>query len=98
MVQSIETFMNACYITHCNAITTPALEHFCESVEKFHELQNIFIEAGVHDSISLPCQYALSHFYKSILLFGSPNSLCSSIMESKHIQVVKEPWHQSSHY
>ena len=93
MVQSIAMFMDTCYIAHRNTITAPALEQSHESVEKFHKLQNIFIEAGVHNSISLPCQHALKHFYKSIHLFGSPNGLCSSITESEHIKAVKEPWH-----
>ncbi|KAH9978413.1 hypothetical protein BJV74DRAFT_879459 [Russula compacta] len=88
MVQSITSFMDACYIACRNAITAPALEHFRKSVEKFHELWNIFIEAGVWDSISLPCQHALKHFYNSIHLFGSPNGLCLSITESKHIKVM----------
>ena len=34
----------------------------------------------------------------SIQLFGSPNGLCSSITESKHIKAVKEPWRRSSRY
>ena len=34
----------------------------------------------------------------SIQLFGSPNGLCSSITESKHIKAVKEPWRWSSRY
>jgi len=96
MVQAITTFMDACYIAHRNAITATALEHFHECVERFHKLQNIFIKAGVWDSISLPCQHAFSHFYHSIQLFGSLNGLCSSITESKHIKAVKESWCQSS--
>lgn len=38
------------------------------------------------------------HYIKSIILFGSPNGLCSSITESKHIKAVKKPWCQSSQY
>jgi len=34
----------------------------------------------------------------SIQLFGSPNGLCSSITESKHIKAVKEPWRRSNRY
>ena len=30
--------------------------------------------------------------------FGTPNGLCSSITESKHIKAVKEPWRHSSHF
>lgn len=32
------------------------------------------------------------HYYNHIKNFGSPNGLCSSITESKHIAAVKRPW------
>jgi hypothetical protein len=38
------------------------------------------------------------HYIHSIILFGSPNGLCSSITESKHIKAVKEPWRCSSRF
>ncbi len=98
MVQCIAAFMDACYIARRNAISGPALEHFWQCIENFHALRNIFIQAGVRSSISLPRQHALSHYYNSIHLFGSPNGLCSSITESKHIKAVKEPWRRSSRY
>lgn len=90
--------MDACYIARRNAITGPALDHFRSCVDKFHNLRDIFIKAGVRDSISLPRQHALSHYYYLIHLFGSPNGLCSSITESKHIKAVKEPWRRSNRY
>ena len=31
-------------------------------------------------------------------MFGVPNEICSSITESKHIKVVKEPWQQSNQF
>ena len=40
----------------------------------------------------------IMHYTKSICLFGSPNGLCTSITESKHIKAIKEPWHWSNHY
>jgi hypothetical protein len=98
MVQSISAFIEACYIVHRNPISAPMLECFKEWVAKFHELRNIFIAEGVRVSISLPWQHALSHYYKAVQLFGSPNGLCSSITESKHIVAVKEPWRRSSRY
>ncbi|TBU51365.1 hypothetical protein BD310DRAFT_802006, partial [Dichomitus squalens] len=64
---------------------------------RFHELQTIFEELGVRpDGLSLPRQHALIHYVKSIRLFGSPNGLCSSITESKHITAVKRPWRSSN--
>ena len=96
MVQCIATFMDACYIACRNAITGPSLEHFWS--HKIHTLWNTFIEAGIWMLISLPHQHALFHYFYSIHLFGSPNGLCLSITESKHIKAVKEPWRQSSRY
>ncbi|KAF8128403.1 hypothetical protein EV363DRAFT_1400566 [Boletus edulis] len=32
-----------------------------------------------------------------IRLFGAPNGLCLSIIESKHIKAIKEPYRQSNH-
>ncbi|PPQ85361.1 LOW QUALITY PROTEIN: hypothetical protein CVT26_000936 [Gymnopilus dilepis] len=87
--------MEACYIARRNAISSAALHQFQVLVEKFHALRNIFIETGVRSSISLPRQHALHHYIASIKLFGSPNGLCSSITESKHIKAVKEPWRTS---
>ncbi|KAF9538821.1 hypothetical protein CPC08DRAFT_738828 [Agrocybe pediades] len=43
---------------------------------------------------SLNCE----RFSSSIPLFGSPNGLCSSITESKHIKAVKEPWRRSNRF
>ena len=90
--------MNACYIARRNAISASALDQLQESVAQFHELRNIFITSGVRTSITLPRQHALVHYHMSIQLFGSPNGLCSSITESKHIKAVKEPWRRSSRY
>ncbi|KAI9450796.1 hypothetical protein BJY52DRAFT_1125681 [Lactarius psammicola] len=98
MVRCISTFIDACYVARRSAISALALEWFRERVAQFHEQRQIFIRSGVRMSISLPRQHALSHYALSIQLFGSPNGLCSSITESKHIKAVKEPWRRSSRY
>ncbi|KAI9452680.1 hypothetical protein BJY52DRAFT_1124162 [Lactarius psammicola] len=98
MVRCVAAFMDACYIARRNAIDSPSLERFRDRVQAFHQLRTIFIKVGVRATISLPRQHALKHFYHAIHLFGSPNGLCSSITESKHIRAVKEPWRRSNRY
>jgi hypothetical protein len=98
MVQCISTFMDLCYIFRRNAITASALATAEALLKRFHELRQVFITEGVRESISLPRQHALPHYLTSITLFGSPNGLCSSITESKHIKAVKEPWCRSSRF
>ena len=98
MVQCLSTFMDLCYIFRRNAITTTDLENAKCLLQKFHELRQIFVTEGVRSSISLPRQHALCHYPLSIQLFASPNGLCSSITESKHIKAVKEPWRRSNRF
>ena len=88
--------MNACYIARRNAIDSPSLEHFREYVQTYHDLRDVFVEAGVRVDVSVPRQHALSHFHHAIQQFGSPNGLCSSITESKHIPTAKDTWRRSS--
>jgi hypothetical protein len=94
----MSTFMELCYIFRRNVITNAALKTAETLLERFHELRLVFITEGVRSSISLPRQHALPHYLTSIPLFGSPNGLCSSITESKHIKAVKEPWRRSSRF
>ncbi|KAI6147387.1 hypothetical protein BKA82DRAFT_35341, partial [Pisolithus tinctorius] len=58
----------------------------------FHLYRKVFWSAGVVDTFSLPRQHAMKHYYHLICQFSTPNSLCSSITESKHIKAIKRPY------
>ena len=90
--------MNFCYLVRRNAITSDTLHEIKIMLARFHYHREIFIQTGVRIDISMPRQHALKHYPHSICLFGSPNGLCSSMTESKHIKAVKEPWRRSSRY
>ncbi|KAH6908107.1 hypothetical protein BKA70DRAFT_1104154 [Coprinopsis sp. MPI-PUGE-AT-0042] len=96
MVQCLSAFMEVCYILRRNAITASALGCANHELEQFYSLREIFIETGTRNSISLPRQHSLMHFIKAVQLFGSPNGLCSSITESRHIEAVKKPWRRTN--
>ncbi|KAJ7473215.1 hypothetical protein FB451DRAFT_290240 [Mycena latifolia] len=98
MITSLSAFMDLCYLVRRNAISAPDLTRIQNALERFHHFRKIFIECGVRTDISLPRQHSLIHYPRCIQLFGSPNGLCSSITESKHIKAVKEPWRRSSRY
>ncbi|KII89805.1 hypothetical protein PLICRDRAFT_52959 [Plicaturopsis crispa FD-325 SS-3] len=99
MVQCLAAFLDFCYLARRNALDTDSLAQLEDALERFHGLRQVFIDAGVReDKISLPRQHSLMHYVLSIRLFGSPNGLCSSITESKHIKAVKEPWRRSSRW
>ncbi|KAF9525988.1 hypothetical protein CPB83DRAFT_870662 [Crepidotus variabilis] len=96
MIQCLAAFLDFCYIARQNSLSGSDLIKLDDVLRQFHENRQVFIDAGVRDDISLPRQHSLVHYSWMIRLFGSPNGLCSSIMESKHIVAVKKPWRCSS--
>jgi hypothetical protein len=98
MLKCLAAFMNFCYLVRRNAITSDTLREIENTLAQFHHHRKIFIQTGVRIDISLPRQHALKHYPRGICLFGSPNGICSSMTESKHIKAVKEPWRRSNQY
>jgi hypothetical protein len=96
MVQAITAFMDFCYIARRSSHTDETLDTMRSSLLRFHCFRKAFCCDGVRKDFNLPRQHALSHYVNGIMLFGSPNGLCSSITESKHISAVKKPWRRSN--
>ena len=89
--------MDFCYLVQRSQLNEDTLDKIDNSIACFHQECKIFKETGMHDNFSLPCQHSLSHYRSLIQQFGAPNGLCSSIMESKHIKAIKNPYRHSSH-
>ncbi|OJT10478.1 hypothetical protein TRAPUB_13008, partial [Trametes pubescens] len=99
MIQCIAALLDFCYLARRSAHDTYSLRAMDEFLEKFHQLRTVFEEVGICPTgFALPRQHALVHYVRSIQLFGSPNGLCSSITESRHISAVKKPWRDSSRH
>ncbi|KAF8873810.1 hypothetical protein CPB84DRAFT_1817967 [Gymnopilus junonius] len=97
MVRAISSFIEFCYLVCHSFIDDDDLVSINEAVRDFHRYRVAF-DLVQPDGYSLPHQHSLTHYTYLIKEFGAPNGLCSSIMESKHIKAVKEPWCHSNHY
>lgn len=99
MVAAIRSFLDFCYLARRSFHLQQTLEQMDQVLAQFQVLRSIFQEVGVRsDGFALPRQHSLVHYVRSIKLFGSPNGLCSSITESRHITAVKRPWRRSSRH
>lgn len=84
--------MDFCYIARRSLHNEHSLQEMDDKLAEFYELHSVFHDKDIRDSFALPRQHTLAHFVRGIHLFGSPNGLCTSITESKHIHAVKQPW------
>ena len=99
MVKALQAFLNFCYIVQHDVHDTESLEPLQDALDRFHKHHEIFQTSSVcPNGFDLPWSHAAVHYMHLIRAFGAPNGLCSSIMESKHIVVVKEPWQRSSRW
>ena len=98
MVCTIHAFLDFCYIAQCDVHDTTTLVAFDDALQQFHHHHEIFWTTGICTDFYLPRQLSLIHYLKLIQEFGALNSICSLIMESKHIKAIKEPWCCSSRF
>jgi hypothetical protein len=101
IIRTFAAFLEFCYIARRNVITEDSLQDLDTALRRFHQYRVVFSGTVREDGLagfSLPRQHSMVHYHNNIKNFGSPNGLCSSITESKHIAAVKRPWRRSSRY
>ncbi|KAL1673537.1 hypothetical protein EV122DRAFT_255108 [Schizophyllum commune] len=57
MVKSLSAFLDFCYLARRNSITSSMLTKMEDTLARFHELRQVFIDVGVRVDISLPRQH-----------------------------------------
>lgn len=98
VVRCFRAFLEFCYIARADILTERTIASLEDALQRFHRYRAVFQETGVRLDISLPRQHSMAHYSMLIRLFGAPNGLCSSITESKHIEVAKLPYRRSNKF
>ncbi|KAF8551067.1 hypothetical protein OG21DRAFT_1478282 [Imleria badia] len=97
VVWALHALLEFCCLMCRNIITETTLAAIDDALECYHQYREVFYPDTV-STFSLPRQHAMTHYPDLIHLFGTPNGLCSSITESKHIKAVKQPYRRSNHH
>ena len=79
MVQALAAFLDFCYIVRQSSLDEADLDALDNALQHFET------EGIRSDGISIPRIHALKHYCEAIELFGTPNGIFTSIVESKHI-------------
>jgi len=98
VVRTFRAFLEFSYLVRRNVITEQTLDEIDDALQRFHHFREVFRNAGVVDTFSLPRQHSMKHYNYLIRQFGAPNGLCSSITESKHIKAVKRPYRRTNRF
>lgn len=97
MIRATRALIEFCYIVRRDTQDDRSLSALEEALSRFHQYREVYVSTGVRKPKSVPPrQHGLTHYARAIRLFGSPNGICSSLTESKHIDAVKKPWRRSN--
>ena len=91
MEQCVSALPGFNYLVRRSSHVTQDLHDTPATLTRFYRFLDISETAGIRPDGPPPPR----HYARSIQLFGSSNSLCSSITESKHVVAVKAPWRRS---
>ncbi|KAJ3998883.1 hypothetical protein F5050DRAFT_1566185 [Lentinula boryana] len=98
MMKCLTAFLDFCYLVRCSDIDEISLTAIESTIQMFHHYRNVYETSGVCKHFSVPRMHSMIHYPHLVKEFGSPNGLCSSITESRHITAVKKPWRRSNRY
>lgn len=98
MVRAVRDLNEFSYLVRRDVHDNDSLRAVEAALKSFHINREIFRSSGVVDHFNYPRQHSLKHYFAMIRAYGSPNGLCSSITENKHIKAVKKPWRRSSRW
>lgn len=97
VVRTFTSFTEFCHTAQRPVLDTTSLAELRGHLDDFKRHRDVFQTKGVRpDKLSVPRTHSLNHYADCIEDFGSPNGLCCSVTESKHIKAVKKPWRRSS--
>ena len=93
VIIAIRSFLDFVYLVWREVHTPETLSMLSSALKQFYWDHEVFRVPGVQaEGFSLPHQHLCVHYKDKIRLFSTPNGLCLSITELKHIKAVKEPW------
>ncbi|KAN0103962.1 hypothetical protein V8E52_011458 [Russula decolorans] len=98
MVRAVRDLIEFSYLVRRDVHDTQTVEAINTALKSFHINREIFRTSGVIDHFNYPHQHSLKHYVAMIRAYSSPNGLCSSMTENKHIKAVKQPWRWSNRY
>ena len=98
MIHAVCDLIKFSYLVHQDIHDTDLIQALCDVLKSFYNNCEIFKSLGIIQHFNYPCQHALKHYVHVIHEYGSPNGLCSSMTDNKHIKAVKKPWRCSNRY
>jgi len=96
LTHAVRALLDFIYLAQYSMHTTASLEALSDTLHQFHKEKEIFIELGVQGHFNFLKLHSLSHYRKSIMLFGPANNYNTEQSERLHIDFTKNAYHATN--
>ena len=97
LLQAIHALLDFLYLAQYPCHSTETLQLLDNTLLKFHENKDMFIDIGIHEHFKIPKLHLLHHYVMYIKLFRSPDNYNTQYTECLHIDLAKDAYHATNH-
>jgi hypothetical protein len=92
LIRAVRALLDFFYLSQYSVHSTESLDALEDALHQFHEDKDIFIELGIWQHFNLPKLHSLSHYQRSIMLFGAADNYNMEQLERLHIDFTKNTY------
>ena len=89
---AVRALLDFIYLSQYSVHTTESLSALDAVLRQFHAEKDIFIDLGVQEHFNLPKLHSLTHYRRSITLFGATDNYDTEQSEWLHIDFTKKAY------
>ena len=97
LIRSIRSLLDFLYLAQYPVHTSETLHLLQQSLERFHEHKQIFVDLGIRNDFNFPKLHSLAHYVQSIQLFGTTDNYNTEYTERLHIDLAKDAYRATNH-
>jgi hypothetical protein len=97
LISATRSLLDFLYLAQYPLHTSETLRLLQQSLKRFHEHKQVFVDLGIRDGFNLPKLHSLAHYVESIQLFGTTDNYNTEYTERLHIDLAKDAYRATNH-
>ncbi|KAH9066109.1 hypothetical protein EDB83DRAFT_2506349 [Lactarius deliciosus] len=92
LIRAARALLDFVYLAQYSSHTSKTLQRLEDSLARFHENKDVFIDLGVREHLDIPKFHSMLHYRSSITLFGTTDNYNTEQSEHLHIDFTKDAY------
>ncbi|PPQ84929.1 hypothetical protein CVT24_000245 [Panaeolus cyanescens] len=95
-IKAVTALLDFIYLAQYEAHTAETFQYMEDALRRFYDNRNFFITIGARTHFNIPKFHSLTHYIRSIKMFGATDNYNTEMFERLHIDFAKMGWRASN--